>query len=666
MQVTFYKTSLTPLQRMYDKTAYESYFASSYVTATTIEVNNLIVENYDFFISAETYNTNKLNLYNYIKWINNGITYCAFITKISYLANNKAYRVSHALDSWAFACYNTNFNILGKCSRAHVNDRIGTVMYNTQLYTLENTFNSCEESFNTSELEIEKHDISNMKNTLFDKTQYKDIHFIYVYINNPEALKIVAPQRLERMSSSGNAVDSIYLTGALLCGTINMKTGECFFKIFSSNFDGNIMPRDFTLICELTSQYITSIFISDIPPVELGNKLELKHYGAYYVFQEKESIRTYDYSLDFGSGLNTNCSFIHSLNLEINYNGTQEFYDYRKQIYYNPFIDKVNNYNLDRYSIYITNDFELYLKYGIAKARSHVYNPFYFNDYQIDFVHFQELKIGLSPEGSFIWYDSNADNRNVYSAKGSYAYTMSFAPDTVRDYWTTISAERATISAQKTANNAEWNYSRFMVNGIFGLTSDGLNLAGDTVSSAGGIVEDLAEGNVAGAVGTGLNNAANQVRYIGKVVNFGMEAKQRNTDLKYQRKISNIDIEQANQQKIAGITTNYTSTSYYAYYYYLQCPVLTTVKLGENNLRQVSYKLHKYGYNTFLTLEEVYSNHRREKFNFISTSECEVLNVPLTIANDIVNMFNNGVFLWSNNDVGNFNQTNYQGVVENV
>lgn len=686
MQVTFYKTSLTPLQRMYDKNAYESYFASSYVTATTIEVNNLIVENYDFFISAEAYNTNKLNLYNYIKWVNNGITYCAFITKISYLANNKTYRVSHALDSWAFACYNTNFNILGKCSRAHVNDIIEKYSDNTALYTLRNTLNSCEESFSTRNIKIKKYNAFKQKSAGYDPTLYEIYKFIYVYVNNEEAFtgNIKYRQTIRKyISSEGLPNNTIPLQGNLLCGIINTFTGYCTFYASSSNLSPatnilTINPVPIVHIAELTSTYITTIFISDIPPKTINGTsfkiqtAELIDYGEIAWFVDSDTNKK-DYVVNIGKDNITVTLFKYPVLTQEISTSNNFVVGYELDT---PFIDKVNlinkpaNYVLSRSQVYVSQNFNEYLKYGIAKLRSSVYNPITIFDYNFDLENDINtstiIRIGISPEGSFLWYSVVNNMRNEYSAVGSVAYTVSFAPDTIKDYWTELETARSTISAQKSLSNAEWNYKRFIVNGIFNLVSDGLNLAGNTVNSAAGIVEDLSEGNIAGAVGAGLNNAGNQVRYIGKAVNFGMEAKQRTVDLKYQRKISGIDIEQAQQQSLTGITTNYLSTSYYSMLYYNSEPFITAIYLSDEALNNVGFKLHKYGYNTCLTLEEVYSNHRREKFNFISTSECEVLNVPLTIANDIVNMFNNGVFLWSNNDVGNFNQTNYQGVIENV
>lgn len=49
----------------------------------------------------------------------------------------------------------------------------------------------------------------------------------------------------------------------------------------------------------------------------------------------------------------------------------------------------------------------------------------------------------------------------------------------------------------------------------------------------------------------------------------------------------------------------------------------------------------------------------RQSFNYVKTKECDVKgNVPNEALNDISDMFNNGVTLWHNANVGNYNQNN--------
>ena len=82
-------------------------------------------------------------------------------------------------------------------------------------------------------------------------------------------------------------------------------------------------------------------------------------------------------------------------------------------------------------------------------------------------------------------------------------------------------------------------------------------------------------------------------------------------------------------------------------YYPFSVDNIELVSPTSEGYRQLFALLHKYGYNTVLPLEEVYNLHKRENFNYIQTEYCDVNGVPLDIANDIEEMFNSGVHLWS-------------------
>ena len=73
----------------------------------------------------------------------------------------------------------------------------------------------------------------------------------------------------------------------------------------------------------------------------------------------------------------------------------------------------------------------------------------------------------------------------------------------------------------------------------------------------------------------------------------------------------------------------------------------------------IGERLHRYGYNTVLQLDQVYKYHKRQNFNYIQTEDCDINGVPLDIANDLENMFNSGVHLWSG-EVENWEVPNWQ------
>ena len=106
-------------------------------------------------------------------------------------------------------------------------------------------------------------------------------------------------------------------------------------------------------------------------------------------------------------------------------------------------------------------------------------------------------------------------------------------------------------------------------------------------------------------------------------------------------------LEKTQGQITHGKISTDTPIGYYANQSVLDYNNFRFVKVNKIGFNQLYPLLHRYGYNTVLQLDEVYVNHRRKYFNYIQTEECDVNGVPLDIANDLENMFNSGVHLWS-------------------
>ena len=124
----------------------------------------------------------------------------------------------------------------------------------------------------------------------------------------------------------------------------------------------------------------------------------------------------------------------------------------------------------------------------------------------------------------------------------------------------------------------------------------------------------------------------------------------------------------AEQQYRAGIGTKDITTGYYGSLLDKNSPSLLWYKQNEHSFENIAIRLHRYGYNTFLQIDDIYKNHKRRHFNYIQCPNIEVHGVPLSVGNEIAIMFKNGVHLWNcitaEDKVGDFEVNNHEMSVE--
>ena len=208
----------------------------------------------------------------------------------------------------------------------------------------------------------------------------------------------------------------------------------------------------------------------------------------------------------------------------------------------------------------------------------------------------------------------------------------SFTPSVVRSYFDRYDLSIASINASKKITNSGFD------------------------------VANAAIGTVSSFVG-GLTNPKKLASSIAGTVQGGVNTARAVVNLDYTKKIENLTLEKTQGQITNGKISTNVPIGYYSIIARPSYNSYNFLGLNSIGIKQLTPLLHRYGYNTVLQLDEVYKNHRRKYFNYIQTEECDVNGVPLDIAQDIEEMFNSGVHLWSG-EVENWEVPNWQDNVE--
>lgn len=654
--IRLYKTKLDQSNRMGTLEEYQSYIYS--LSYQEVEIKQPFVEKnnhmYIKYFNDELEN-GSYDLYNYA--LIDGVfgdVVPAFV-KLSPLAT-EGYRVDVSVDYWykylRFKYYGGNIDLHGKCIRANVNE---WEEYNeaTQTFskpTLKNTYLTQEENVAVSDME--RGTINRVDRPVIISLP-ENYAYIYIYFNNPKqanlnysavgessalhsffgSQRILEPQLETRKPKS--------LQGALACGTINLETGFCCFSGRYLSGSSFVPITDNTVECccylrELTNSYITTIYITDVPPniIDVNSmytqivSFEIPFFGAVNerVYIPVYNSDEYCFKLDYSTSDDGSLPHIMYCPATISSSLTIQKRD-------------VESFNLN----FIWRDDELYksdenYSNSIVKARSFIYNPLLYMNTIIDTLHSEQIEISITADGrqfiAMIDSDILLSNERIVRSVNP----MLFTPDTVKDYWSIINAERTCFALEAVQTEALFNASIATVDSARG----GFNSIGNMTGGASG-------GGGAAAAGGALDlisNISKRNKTIIGSVNTYMLAE---TDKIF-----------AEAQKQNGVVSSSVPTGYYGSQLHGYNTTLSYAKLSRKSLDTVTEQLHRYGYATFLLLEDVLENHKREKFNYIQASQVELHGCDTDLAQDIISMFQNGVHLWHTNDVGNYNTTNYQ------
>lgn len=632
MNVTFYKTKLSSQNRCYDKNAYDTYLASCEQYTTTI--SDPVVPNNDFYVQTTETTWFK---YNYIvyEYANNKIG--AFIADMRFQAFNDTLKISQRTDTWFFVLQNIgidNFDFHGRAARAHVND-----ISSANTPVLINTYATAEERFNTFF-------VKKLSNTAYLDKYYPDeigTHaWIYIFVGNKS-------QTFGKHIEDDLFHQTLYLTdtempnnGVMLAYPGVFRNGEWQFWIRS--FDGYDVTYYSFYVSDLTFSSCTAITISRIPPTNTA----ILRFG-----EPTDSTAEPPYVPDF-----TIDDWANTKNMEIKEGQfldvpTASYYPdiYQARVEFSELISSMapsaniycKNSVIDR-----KNTYEEYLDTGIVKARS----PEYFQlTLENDVLNYSvinkntDIYLGLSFDLSKYLIAVNVTDSTYYNGKYKYYFIDNygvFSPDVINDYWTRMNALQMGAAAQITEN-------RGISQGVsagFKVAKQSVGVASDILGSIPAIGKFIGRSSPANAAQSALDLAETSVNFERTTENARLTAQ-----------IGRMQQDVADSQLRSGQYTG-KGLSYYTSIY-INREAFFTLFSTEDNYDNIAVNLHRFGYNTYLQLDDIYHNHRRQNFNFIQAEECEVTGLPQSFADDIENMFLNGVHLWSG-EVENFEVINYQ------
>lgn len=626
MIAKFYKLKISPQNRFYNKAAYKAYLTDANVLFTYTYKNDIIPDQ-PFYLSRNTVENAKL-LYNatYVTYVINGLMYGAFITEAQPLApNGKQYRLNQVVDWWYFALFNEyDMHFHGSCERAHVND----IDQETKLPTLINTLPVAEFAISNYAKILAANRLINFRGVYIDGKRENNFTFLYIFFNTPSKIDITMATHKEQVYQTPSG---------------GYHTSQGFTYVFLYNkLSGFVYPLNTdqppTSINNITNENITSMCISDLFVEPRGSYTITKSGDERYrvIFSSsKYGISSHTYNKEDGS-LPKKLSFI--------------YYDFD---YIMPNLDT----SLFRAVWEIEDDelltatinpatpvvkqttYKSYIEKSVIKQYANVYvnksiNGTAFDIFKIRFNNSTPpISIYLTPDLStyLVRFNGAQGGPRYYQNELAVNNPSYFKPDTVNDYWTRLNAKQTGISAKQieigAVNSVIQNATKIVGTGAKAITS----LQSGSAPDVGAIIDGV--GSIAGNI-AGIKQA-------------------------------NLSYEQAgNMQEIAEKQYNdgkIRSDSQIGPY--LQSAIFSEIYLLEyyaENYKPLQIDLHRYGYNTFLQIDDIYEHHQREHFNYFKAADIEVTGVPQFIADDIENMFKRGVHLWTR-DIEEFeNGTNYQ------
>lgn len=621
MVVTFYKTKLNKQNRCYGSEQYDSYLNTC--EKKTFTLSHDVIPNQTFNIDTE----DGMWGYNYITFTYRNYLFGSFIDSINIQAISNTTVIYHSTDNWYFALKNIgigNIDFHGRVMRGHVKD---TDEQHKPI--LDNTTLTAEEVFNNSNLKF--YDFTNCTGSLVTENTFNKTWYLYLYFANPS--KVVD-------SSISDVGQTQYINGVKYLS--NNGITACYpvvlfddgFYICKVNQQTGEVEKDIK-ISDLTSSNITSITLSKVSPDN----------GVYFKDYSETEVRFYDSGVIYhGEWIETAKDGLPSYASIPRYFSDVEVQNYR-------FFQSGQEYDfswLMGNPLVQTDDYDKYLK-QIPKFTSLVYNPYYFGGSIVDMYKQDKppqrstLSVAISMDlTSYVLVKNMKNlkgNRNISTIQN----TLIFAPDTVLDYWSRLNALQ-TANAGRIQENSGINQG---VNNIGSTVKKGASV----ISSIGNVVGSIFKGDIGGIIGGVSGAISSGTDTVTNAMNLERNQENANLTAENGRMIQ----ETANFQYNTGETRSEAGAGYYNSY---KAPAFISIVDNEDNYKQICTNLHRFGYNTFLQVDDVYFNHVREHFNYIQCSEIEVTGVPADIADDIANMFLKGVHLWQD-DVENFERTNY-------
>lgn len=675
MEVKFYDLNINRNNRYYDYYAYEQNL-SAQNPIFTITLDRDIIPNQPFYINNNlpseyiraTYITYDIKSKN-----NTGaysIIHCAaFIDSVELLATytnpantnlkNNSFRVNHTMDYWYYALANGfPIDFHGSLQRAHVNDilKINGIKNKPILYNTTSTRETPISSYSLETNIVDMCDIGGLYVKEGDNyVLNKNYTFLYIFMNQPLNVDLVPQKIFDYYQNEYNPYNATPISsqGKTFVFLLDKISGYVYSISETTPSAYSIPIR----LNEITNSHITSMCISDLF-IENANAFNFEIVTETFNDTTKIYAKISPNTSNNRPKPSKSYSFEYVNLIEPNRNlpYPMSYCNYFANPGYGVFSAKIERGLPD--FVGFNNDsvveeqttYESYLENGIIKFNSSTYKPFSINDNDLDTIKLKSnfAEVYLSADLSNFYLKLNSDYYNNLPIVIS--NNSMFTPDTVLDYWTRLNAKQTSLAARQVMIGGAGQIASGMVRAVTSITnplSSALQPNSKGISPSQSMTMLSGANQVVGAVGNELAAVQSIASGI-TTIQQGMVMQ-----------------EIANKQKIDGNIKSDSQSSAYLQMIPTQKVYLSYTSYKET--KQVLTDLHRYGYNTFLQIDEVYNNHQREHFNYFLAADIEVTGCPSEVAQDIAQMFLSGVHLWSR-DIGEFeNGTNYQiGVWNNV
>lgn len=644
--VTFYKTKMNRSNRAYNGAALDTILTAA--SALTVTITPEVIPDTPFaVVSASNNNITASDIvlggYDYISYSYGGKTWYAFIDDVQALATSVGnFFIYHTVDKWAMCVkyFTETFHMQGSVERAHVNDIKNANSSGNGYIDMSYTSATPEAPYNKMLVKRYRSVMRNMRDNWY---------YLYMYIANPNETGL---------TSAGDSYQYAEIDGKDISGSGLLCVYPAFFDEDTRSFylvshkkaspvtsldDIEMFP-----LAALTSSAITALTLSKIPPVSGEGSFDVSFYGLKSLTEGDSDYnipvwadeyftanRFFTWTPTPADGLPQKLNYFEVMK-PTSINITQLSTDIPSEI------------TSGRISIAYT--FSTYLN-SIPKMNSRIYNPVYVAE---DLLAVQDGDTILNPiSTSAFKVGYTLDLKYMYilypdipSIDGGYTYVNGsarlkyipnnnlFAPDVKIDYWTKLNAEQTGLQAQKSKFNA-------IVGAVF---------APVTGAIGGGVAGTATQGKKQSAANFGLQAAGAAVGAVaGAVSGIGNAV--------YSVQSANNLQETADRQYNCGETTEYNTVGLYTSIFSKTENFLEQITV-ENQFDIIAPSLHRQGYNTFLQIDEIYTNHVRKYFNYFKGADVNVSGLPQNWCDDISNMFNSGVTLWQS-DVENYERLNY-------
>ena len=633
--VTFYKTKMNRSNRAYDGAALDTILNAAPKLA--FDVPNGVIPNVPFVIrSGETAAiTDILNGYDYITYTYSGKTFYAFLDSVQFLATSVGNcSVMHSTDAWAMAVkYSADtLHFNGNLAQAHVNDlKFAYKLVDKQYAYLDmtNTSATCEAYYNKQLVKRKREKMQE-----FSEENY----YLYIYIANAERVlpEIFTGEPLQDWFPDGLNKRSFPTYGLLLVypAYIDKTGGAYYYYTDNENIEESTIHS--VNIETLTSGDISGMVLSKIHPVSAAENSSDTNSKLYALHDYNgRAFWSTDYTEDYGFIVHeVPESLKKGLPSYLNYFGkiTGSQVGLQTAVFPSPVLEKYNNYND-------------YLRH-IPKMISSIYEPVYLNDNVLpcengtlytNGFNVSHLKMSYTPDLMYLSIILPDDNTSFLSGAERQILLPNrglFRPETTEDYWTRLNAYNMSLSAQQMRVNTGYNLVKSFMKTV-------------------GNVSAMAMASTVPGVGTALSAALAPA--AGNSVDKLIQA---TIDATFATKQADVISSIANMQYNAGDTNEYSASNSYVSYMNKNENVFWKLSV-EQQYGVIAPQLHRYGYNTFLQIDEVYSHHKRECFNFFKGVDVSVNGLQADWCDEIASMFNSGVTLWQS-DVENYERVNYQ------